>query len=436
MRLSGPGITPTQSQGITDAQAATVPGGRLFVPAAYYQTTGSQNTTLDAANDLVSFSWIQECDMALSSLSVHVGAVTTQGNINLDLYTDSAGGPGALLYSIGTVDCGAAAGWVRRTLAVAQQLSRGTRYHIVFTGTASASFGLSSRRNNATVASGFPAVAISRTNLNGAGSWTRLTQDGLDANLNVILNSTVTTHAPQLYYGQFNGPYTNLPGSGLVDIPSAGLGYSCAALTAATQYYVYAYDNSGTLAIEASATVPVVDSGRWVKTGATSRLLIGLIYPGNTVSTAVGPIDCADYRCVANVYNQIGRYIGKPEINNGVYYTAIADTNWNTLEPGSQSWYVWAMTWNSLVSLDASVMANPGTGNQIICAIGDNAISPAAGTGWGGRVSFSPIGITYVNRVDNGLHYFVPLFKSHIISGYVYYVDYAKCSYFSGVIWS
>jgi hypothetical protein len=50
MRISG---AHGQSQGTPQV---AVPDGRLFVPAAYYQTTGAGSQTIDGADDQISFS--------------------------------------------------------------------------------------------------------------------------------------------------------------------------------------------------------------------------------------------------------------------------------------------------------------------------------------------------------------------------------------------
>jgi hypothetical protein len=65
-------------------------------------------------------------------------------------------------------------------------------------------------------------------------------------------------------------------------IPSTGPTLANTGLTAATLYYLYAYDNSGTLTLEASTTGHVTDSdtGVEVKSGDVSRTLVGAALMG------------------------------------------------------------------------------------------------------------------------------------------------------------
>lgn len=72
-------------------------------------------------------------------------------------------------------------------------------------------------------------------------------------------------------------------------IPSAGVtaantsihidGTSGQNLAANTQYFVYLFDNAGTLTVDFSTTAPAVDatSGLKIKTGVASRLLVGMV---------------------------------------------------------------------------------------------------------------------------------------------------------------
>jgi hypothetical protein len=75
-------------------------------------------------------------------------------------------------------------------------------------------------------------------------------------------------------------------------------------LTAATTYYIYAYDNAGTLALEASTTGHATDTtvGHEVKSGDATRLLVGMVHMG-----AGSPgtfVDSATQRFLANWFNR------------------------------------------------------------------------------------------------------------------------------------
>lgn len=64
-------------------------------------------------------------------------------------------------------------------------------------------------------------------------------------------------------------------------IPSAGVTLAASGLTPATLYYIYAYMNTGTMTLEASATAYAVDSttGVVIKSGDATRTLVGMVYP-------------------------------------------------------------------------------------------------------------------------------------------------------------
>jgi hypothetical protein len=91
---------------------------------------------------------------------------------------------------------------------------------------------------------------------------------------------------------------------GAKEIPEAGVSLANTGLTADTAYYIYAYDNSGTLTLEASTTTPAADSdtGLQVKTGDATRLLVGAVHlgsgtPGTFVETTAA-------KQVASFYNR------------------------------------------------------------------------------------------------------------------------------------
>lgn len=65
-------------------------------------------------------------------------------------------------------------------------------------------------------------------------------------------------------------------------LPSSGPTLANTGLTAATLYYIYGFESSGALALEASATGHVTDSdfGVEVKSGDATRTLLGMAYMG------------------------------------------------------------------------------------------------------------------------------------------------------------
>lgn len=62
-------------------------------------------------------------------------------------------------------------------------------------------------------------------------------------------------------------------------VPAAGVTLSNSGLSTDTNYYIYAYSNSGTLTLEASATAPQqsASNGMWIKNVDATRTLVGFI---------------------------------------------------------------------------------------------------------------------------------------------------------------
>lgn len=84
---------------------------------------------------------------------------------------------------------------------------------------------------------------------------------------------------------RFNGRWLLIDGEPQ-EIPSAGVDIAPAALASNdTTYYVYAYMSSGTMTLEASATAPAADSttGVRIKTGDSTRTLVGQIRKTSSV---------------------------------------------------------------------------------------------------------------------------------------------------------
>jgi hypothetical protein len=87
----------------------------------------------------------------------------------------------------------------------------------------------------------------------------------------------------QISLQRYQGRYINLiVSSALIArlIPASGPTISNGGLSASTLYYVYAFDNSGTLTLELSTTGHVTDStfGIETKSGDATRALVGMVF--------------------------------------------------------------------------------------------------------------------------------------------------------------
>src|SRR6185503_14640432 len=93
----------------------------------------------------------------------------------------------------------------------------------------------------------------------------------------------VVTSSSLLTLNRHQGAYIPLKIAGNWEaklIPSTAPTLSNSGLTAATLYYIYAFDNAGTLELEASATghSPDPDTGVEIQTGDDSRTLVGMVF--------------------------------------------------------------------------------------------------------------------------------------------------------------
>ena len=169
-----------------------------------------------------------------------------------------------------------------------------------------------------------PDGTISKYTTDGT-TWTQCVQNSTPAVWNVMINPADpvgdgTKPVSQLAFGQYSGDKIFIPGYGLMSIPNAAILLSCASDVVGTMYYIYAYNNSGTLAIETSETVPIISGGLEVKTGDTGKVLLGKYSPVAVQSGQNGPIDVMDKRSLW--YRGMKKRFGKlcP------YYASTTDT--------------------------------------------------------------------------------------------------------------
>jgi len=289
-----------------------VPNGRLYVPHSYVQTTSDVAVQLNAAADWAAQKFIPTVDFEIFSASIYITAEATQGIMDVAIYSDVSNAPDTKLADIkADLDSGGSADtWIRFTCDTNYQCQRGVPYWFVIKGEDGDDYSLSCRRWNTNAASMFPDGAVAKVSTDSGSSWSAVTEDSKAASLNIVINSS-TNHVPPLMYGRYNGKYIYLPGTGVMEIPEEGVVRTCDALTAGTVYYTYAYNNSGTLALDNSTTAPTLHEGILVKTGATNYRYVGMICPKTLVSSYEGPVDVMDYRGVANAYNKIKTTWGK-----------------------------------------------------------------------------------------------------------------------------
>lgn len=131
----------------------------------------------------------------------------------------------------------------------------------------------------------------------GVSKWAYqvIGQDVIDGQCRLVLNGA------NLELQRFNGRRIWI-GTAAQVIPASPPTLAATGLTPGTVYYIYAYMNSGVMTLEASTTAPVADTsfGHQIKTGDSSRSLVGMARP------VTGPawVDTAADRGVISFFNR------------------------------------------------------------------------------------------------------------------------------------
>lgn len=190
----------------------------------------------------------------------------------------------------------------------------------------------------------------------------------------------------------------------LRDIPSAGLTLGAPA-AADTTYYVYCYDNAGSLALEAATTGHATDSstGFEVKSSDATRLLVGMARSNASIqwqdgSTIIG---------VLSWFNRTRRVA----VKNLTTHTSVSTAPWFNVG----GLYVQALSWGNEAVVARAKMAarqnvtTPG-GNTLsaaYCGIGKNSTSAVSGTyGYATRTYNTSVGwAPYASDLSAFVHY-------------------------------
>jgi hypothetical protein len=133
------------------------------------------------------------------------------------------------------------------------------------------------------------------------------------------------TAAATLYYTPYKHDMISLyDGARWIPKTFAELSLNIAAYTASKPYDIWAYLNSGAVALDSTvwtnattrATALAYQNGRYVKSGAATRLYLGTIY----VNSSGGQTDdSVTKRNVFNYYNRVRRYFSKADANSHTY---------------------------------------------------------------------------------------------------------------------
>ena len=131
------------------------------------------------------------------------------------------------------------------------------------------------------------------------------------------------TNSAALTLIPYNGDKIKINGS-VYQIPSTGVILGNINLTAGLLFYVYIYDNAGTLTLEASTTAPTTDAtvgnvGVEIKGVDSTRSLVGVVYMGPGAPGTF--VNSATQRFVCSWFNQPSRYLWRSLSGIGTFTT-------------------------------------------------------------------------------------------------------------------
>ena len=187
-------------------------------------------------------------------------------------------------------------------------------------------------------------------------------------------------------------------------IPSSGPTLANTGLTAATLYYVYAFDSAGTLTLEAVTTVPDTDTdtGIRIKTGDASRTLVGMVFmDAGTPGTYV---DSVTKRWCVNQFNRRG-------LDMLTTFSTTRTTTSTTFVEINTEIRAQFLTWADeavLFSISGTSL-DDNVGHAVSTALGiDNTtpVSTSAHTQQAGTANKrGPIGVVASKTLSEGSHY-------------------------------
>lgn len=401
----------TTAKGVAATATNSVCEGRLEVLPAYYQTSGAANWQLNGTDKGIGFLWHQRVDCAITSGSFHVGAYASTATLTVAIYDLTL----SENHACGTTANITATGWKRHAFD-AVQLCRNHQYMLRLTWV-SGDCSISYRSPNTAVGSAIPDGCSGYTTTDNWLYKTALTQNAMSAMPNMILGINLSD-VPPLVFGSRKGQYVDIPGTGLMQIPAAGVYLDCAVCSADTNYWVYIYSNSGTLTLEATTAGPVYSNGIQVRSNATTHRLLGPIRCPALIGAGVGPADVSSRRLVQNVENREQRIFAKQMPYSSATYDGGVGNTFEGWNGSATEWRIEALCLNSRVSLRAHSVEYVGiaaTNEVLLTSIGMDGTNPSP-KGSAGEVTVGATTPTMGNAVafledepDDGFHYWLPL---------------------------
>lgn len=179
-------------------------------------------------------------------------------------------------------------------------------------------------------------------------------------------------------------------------------------LAPSTLYYIYAYDNAGTVTLEASATGHVTNSthGIEVKTGDVTRTLVGMARTDGSTLFA----DSAAQRLVRAYFGGQGVSFGGSSLNTATCVTVGSWAEWDAAKR------VEVLLWSGepISAFLSGSVGNSGAGGVTYAGIGVDSATVPGGTvtsftsAAGNQVG--PMASAYANHtLAEGYHFLTPL---------------------------
>jgi hypothetical protein len=247
-------------------------------------------------------------------------------------------------------------------------------------------------------------------------------QGRLTLTTGVSVTTADVTGGTVLYWAPYKGNRIGLyDGAGTWTVYAATeKSLSLGALSNATPYDIFMYDNSGTPTLEAlawtngttRATALTTQDGILVKTGATTRRYLGTIY-----TSAAGQCeDSLTKRFVWNYYNRARRPFRKREATGSWTYTAASYRYWNNSSANKVELVIGVSEDPAYLQFVGNGKHSSNAGYAAICAIGldrtnadDSSVMSGAGiTDGGGAIAaavfneFLAVGYHYLALLEYG----------------------------------
>lgn len=208
-------------------------------------------------------------------------------------------------------------------------------------------------------------------------------------------------------------------------IPGGGIITQAVGLSNNTDYYLYVYDNAGTLTLDLSTTASVTQSGVPVKSGATSRTLVARCRSNGT-GAITSYVQDASTQLVNNVYNKRRISLIKKDSTDSWNYT----TNTFRQANGSTANQV-SFVADGTSSVSCAVMAWGSNSSTVLYTVGIGVDSTSVnsatfcfqGSGSATGANTQATQAWYEGVPSAGIHDFVWLEKSTATGTTTWYGD-------------